>query len=258
MFSSKRSKRLRLDLLLVERGLVESRARAQALVMAGKVFSGEQRLDKAGVQLPADAPLVVRGADHPWVSRGGVKLAHALDHFRIDPAGRVCLDVGASTGGFTDVLLTRDAAKVYAVDVGRGQLAWKLRNGPHVVVLEGVNARRLSRADVPEPVGIIVCDVSFIGLETVLPAPLALAAPGAALVALIKPQFEAGPEKVGKGGVVRDAAVRREVCDRSRAWLAARPGWRVAGLTESPITGADGNVEHFIAARYGGGELRKN
>ena len=256
MGSAKGAKRLRLDVLLVERGLAESRARAQALVMAGKVFSGERRFDKAGAQLLADAPLEVRGADHPWVSRGGVKLAHALDHFRIDPAGCVSLDVGASTGGFTDVLLTRGAAKVYAVDVGRGQLAWKLRNDPRVVVLEGVNARRLSGAEVLEPVDLIVCDASFIGLETVLPAPLALAAPEAWLVALIKPQFEAGPEKVGKGGVVRDAAVRREVCDRVHAWLDSRPGWRCAGVTMSPITGADGNVEHFIAARYGGGELR--
>ncbi|MCH9019074.1 MAG: TlyA family RNA methyltransferase [Proteobacteria bacterium] len=243
----------RLDQLLVDRGLAGSRARAQALVIAGKVFSGARRLDKPGTKLAANTPLEVRGPDHPWVSRGGVKLAHALDHFAIDPEGLVALDVGASTGGFTDVLLARGAAKVYAVDVGRGQLAWKLRQDARVVVLEGVNARYLAGADVPEPIGIIVCDASFIGLETVLPAPLALAGRDAWLVALIKPQFEAGRGKVGKGGVVRDAEVRREVCERIRAWLAARPGWRVAGLTESPITGADGNVEYLIAARHGGG-----
>ena len=245
----RRGGKLRLDQVLVDRGLVESRARAQALVMAGKVFSGERRLDKPGVRLAADAPLSVRGPDHPWVSRGGLKLAHALDHFGIAPAGAVALDVGASTGGFTDVLLACGAARVYAVDVGRGQLAWKLRQDPRVVVLEGVNARHIGRADVPEPVQLIICDASFIGLETVLPAPLALAAPGARLVALIKPQFEAGRARVGKGGVVRDAAVRAEVCARIRAWLDDRPGWRVVGLTESPITGAEGNVEYLIAAR---------
>ena len=251
--AAERGAKPRLDQLLVDRGLAESRARAQALVIAGKVFSGARRLDKPGTKLAVDTPLEVRGPDHPWVSRGGVKLAHALDHFAIDPDGLVALDVGASTGGFTDVLLARGAAKVYAVDVGRGQLAWKLRQDARVVVLEGVNARYLAGADVPEPIGIIVCDASFIGLETVLPAPLALAGRDAWLVALIKPQFEAGRGKVGKGGVVRDAEVRREVCERIRAWLAARPGWRVAGLTESPITGADGNVEYLIAARHGGG-----
>ena len=250
--------KLRLDQLLVERGLADSRSRAQALVMAGKAFAGERRLDKAGARVAADSPLEVRGRGHPWVSRGGIKLAHALDRFAIDPEGEVALDVGASTGGFTDVLLARGAARVYAVDVGRGQLAWKLRQDSRVVVLEGVNARRLSRAEVPEPVDLIVCDASFIGLETVLPAPLALAAPGARLVALIKPQFEAGRENVGKGGVVRDAAVRSEVCDRIRAWLGARPGWTVAGLTESPITGADGNVEYFIGARHVGGAATNN
>ncbi len=202
--------------------------------------------------IAAAGAIEVRGRDHPWASRGGIKLAHALDHFRIDPAGAVCLDIGASTGGFTDVLLARGAARVYAVDVGRGQLAWKLRQDPRVVVLEGVNARYLTSSETPEPVGLITCDVSFIGLETVLPAPLTLAAPGAALVALIKPQFEAGRENVGKGGVVRDPEVRREVCERIRDWLAAQPGWGVLGLTESPITGADGNVEHFIAARHEG------
>ena len=240
----------RLDQLLVDRGLAESRARAQALVMAGKVFAGETRLDKPGTKIAGDTPLKVRGPDHPWVSRGGLKLAHGLDHFSIDPAGAVALDVGASTGGFTDVLLARGAAKVYAVDVGRGQLAWKLRQNSRVVVLEGVNARTLSAAEVPEPVDLIVCDASFIGLATVLPAALALAAPDARVVALVKPQFEAGPDKVGKGGIVRDAAVHSEVCGRIRAWLDGLPDWRVLGLTESPITGAGGNVEFLIAARH--------
>ena len=242
------SKKQRLDTTLVERGLAESRARAQALVMAGLVFSGETRLDKPGTSIAADTPLEVRGADHPWVSRGGLKLAHALDHFAIDPAGRIALDVGASTGGFTDVLLSRGVARVYAVDVGHGQLAWKLRQDPRVTVMEGVNARHLTAADIPEPPGIVVCDASFIGLETVLPAALALAAPGAVLVALIKPQFEAGRANVGKGGIVRDPAVHDAVRARIAAWLAARPGWSVLGIADSPITGQDGNREFLIAA----------
>ncbi len=242
----------RADQLLVERGLAESRARAQALIMAGQVLNGTRRVEKAGETLPEDAPLAVRGQDHPWVSRGGIKLAHGLDHFAIDPVGLVCLDLGASTGGFTDVLLARGAARVYAVDVGQGQLAWKLRGDPRVVVLEKTNARYLSAEQVPEPVGLITCDASFIGLRTLLPAPLALAAPGARLVALIKPQFEVGKERVGKGGVVRDPALHREVCEAIRGWLAARPGWRVLGLTESPITGPEGNREFLIAAARDG------
>jgi 23S rRNA (cytidine1920-2'-O)/16S rRNA (cytidine1409-2'-O)-methyltransferase len=243
--------RRRADQLLVERGLAESRAKAQALILAGLVFSGEARIDKPGTALRMDAALEVRGQDHPWVSRGGVKLDHALAHFAIDPKGLVCLDVGASTGGFTDVLLTRGAAKVYAVDVGHGQLAWKLRQDARVVVLERSNARHLTRAEVPEPVQLIACDASFIGLETVLPAPLALAAPGAWLVALIKPQFEVGKERVGKGGVVRDPALHAEVCERIAGWLGAQPGWRVLGVTQSPIAGPEGNIEFLIAARHG-------
>jgi 23S rRNA (cytidine1920-2'-O)/16S rRNA (cytidine1409-2'-O)-methyltransferase len=244
-----KSTKQRLDQLLVERGLAESRTRAQALVLAGKVFSDDRRLDKPGLSLAADAPLRLKGADHPWVSRGGVKLAHALEHFSIDPAGRVCLDVGASTGGFTDVLLARGAARVYAVDVGRGQLDWKLRNDDRVVVLERTNARHLDRGHVPEEADILVCDASFIGLTTILPAPMALAAPGAVLVALVKPQFEVGKGRVGKGGVVRDSALHREVCEDIEAWLAAQSGWRVLGLTESPLTGPSGNKEFLIAAR---------
>jgi len=244
------SSRQRADLALVERGLAPSRARAQALILAGRVFSGEKRVDKAGDSIAADAPLDVRGGDHPWVSRGGLKLAHALAHFALDPSGRICLDVGASTGGFTDVLLAGGAARVYAVDVGHGQLAWKLRNDPRVVVLERTNARNLTADLVPERPAAIVCDASFIGLATVLAVPLMLAAPAAWLVALVKPQFEVGKGRVGKGGVVRDPALHEEVCTRARDWLAAQPGWRVLGLTESPITGPEGNREFLLAGQH--------
>jgi 23S rRNA (cytidine1920-2'-O)/16S rRNA (cytidine1409-2'-O)-methyltransferase len=238
----------RADRLLVDRGLAESGARAQALIAAGLVFSGERRIDKPGLGLAPDAPLEVRGRDHSWVSRGGLKLVHALDHFAIDPAGLVCLDIGASTGGFTEVLLARGAARVYAVDVGRGQLAEALREDERVVVLEATNARYLSREQVPDPVSLLTCDVSFIGLRTVLPAPLVLARPGARLIALIKPQFEVGKARVGKGGVVRDPALHREVCEEIGAWLAEQLGWRVRGLTESPIRGPEGNREFLITA----------
>ncbi len=246
--------RPRLDQVLVERGLAETRSQAQALVMAGKVYSGTRRLDKPGHRIAADQPIEVRGRPHPWVSRGGLKLAGALEHFGIEVGGRVALDIGASTGGFTDVLLAGGAARVYAVDVGRGQLAWKLRQDDRVVVLEGVNARHLGPENVPERVGIVVCDASFIGLELVLPAALALAGPGAHLVALIKPQFEVGKGRVGKGGVVRDPALHEEVVARIRAWLEGPMGWRVIGVTESPIRGADGNLEFLIAARKPGEE----
>ncbi len=240
--------RQRADVLLTERGLVESRARAQALILAGKVFSGDRRVAKAGDQMAPDAPLEVRGQDHPWVSRGGIKLAHALELFGLSPAGLVCLDIGASTGGFTDVLLTHGAARVHAVDVGHGQLAWKLRSDPRVVVHEKTNARHLTAAAIGEPAGALVCDASFIGLRTLLPAPLALCAPGAWAVALIKPQFEAGPDQVGSKGVVRDPGVHAAVCDTVQAWWAALPGWRVAGVAPSPITGPEGNREFLIAA----------
>ena len=234
----------RADQLLVEQGLAESRAKAQALILAGLVSAAGRRIDKAGMSLAEDAELTVAGRDHLWVSRGGLKLVQALDHF--------ALDIGASTGGFTDVLLARGASLVHAVDVGRGQLAWKLRQDPRVVVHEGVNARYLSRAEIAEPIDLVTCDASFIGLQTVLPAPLALAAEHAALVALIKPQFEAGPKEVGKGGVVRDPAVHRAVCERIAAWLGAQPGWHVLGVTESPITGPAGNREFLIYARREG------
>jgi 23S rRNA (cytidine1920-2'-O)/16S rRNA (cytidine1409-2'-O)-methyltransferase len=238
----------RADQLLVERGLAESRAKAQALILAGLVFSGERKVEKAGQALDPDAALAVRGKEHPWVSRGGVKLAHALDHFGWDVAGAVALDVGASTGGFTDVLLQKGAAKVFAVDVGTNQLAWSLRQDPRVVVHEQTNARYLTGEIVTEPIDIVTCDASFIGLAKVLDAALGFARPGGRLIALVKPQFEAERDEIGKGGVVRDPAVHERVCAAAAEWLESR-GWEVAGVTRSPITGPEGNVEFLIAAR---------
>ncbi|WP_085219463.1 TlyA family RNA methyltransferase [Allosphingosinicella indica] len=240
----------RADQLLVERGLVESRARAQALILAGAVFSGERKIDKAGQPLAADAPLEVRGRDHPWVSRGGIKLAHALDHFGWDVTGAVGLDVGSSTGGFTDVLLQRGAAKVFAIDVGTNQLAWKLRSDPRVIVHEQTNARYLTREIVPDPVDIVVCDASFISLSKVLDTALDMAAERARLVALVKPQFEAERSEIGKGGVVRDPAVHLRVCEDAARWVESRQ-WCVEGIVESPIQGPEGNVEFLLAAVRG-------
>lgn len=239
--------KLRADALMVVRGLAESRTRAQAMILAGVVESSGRRVEKPGDTLVADAELSVRGADHPWVSRGGVKLSHGLDHFAIDPKGLVCLDVGASTGGFTDVLLSRGASRIYAVDVGHGQLAWKLRQDPRVVVLERTNARYLTRAEIPDAPALVVCDASFIGLEVVLPAALDLAADSAVLVALIKPQFEAGKGRT-KGGVVRDPDIHAEVCARVRSWIESK-GWDVLGVVESPLLGPEGNKEFLLAAR---------
>jgi len=243
------SAKRRVDLLLVERGLAESRARAQALILAGLVYAGDRRIDKAGDTLASDTALMVKARDHPWVSRGGVKLAHALDYFAVDVSGQIALDIGASTGGFTDVLVSRGARRVYAVDVGHGQLAWKLRQDARVVVHERLNARALTRLHVPEPVDVITCDASFIGLATVLPAALALAAEHAVLIALIKPQFEAGREHVGKGGVVRDTAIHRAVCDHIKGWVVVQPYWAVVGIAESPILGPEGNREFLLCAR---------
>ena len=239
--------KVRIDQLLVERGLAESRTRAQALVMAGHVMLGDKKADKPGLQVAEDAEISVKGQDHPWVSRGGIKLAHALEHFGIDVTGSVAIDVGSSTGGFTDVLLNKGAAKVYAVDSGTNQLAWKLRQDPRVIVHEQTSARILTAEHVQEPVDIIVCDASFISLSKVLERPMTFAKPEAQLVALIKPQFEAGRGEVGKGGVVRDSAVHQRVCDDVSAWLES-VGWRVAGLTESPITGPKSNVEFLVWA----------
>ena len=241
----------RADQLVVDRGLADSRARAQALILAGLVYSGERKIAKAGEALAADAPLEVRGKEHPWVSRGGIKLAHGLDHFGWDVAGAVALDVGSSTGGFTDVLLQRGAARVFAVDVGTNQLAWSLRNDPRVVVHEKTNARYLTDAVVTEPVDMIVCDASFIGLAKVLDTALDFARPGGRLVALVKPQFEAERAEIGKSGVVRDPAVHARVCEAVADWLRGR-GWRVEGVTASPITGPEGNVEFLIGAERSG------
>ena len=240
--------KLRADQMLVDRGLAETRSKAQALILAGLVFSGERKIDKAGQTLPEDAPLEVRGRGHPWVSRGGIKLAHALEQFGWDVTGAVALDVGSSTGGFTDVLLQRGAARVFAVDVGTNQLAWKLRQDPRVVVHEQTNARYLTDAVVTEPVDIIVCDASFISLAKVLDQAIDFAKPGGRLVALVKPQFEAGREEIGKGGVVKDPAVHDRVCRAAAEWVESR-GWAVTGIIESPITGPEGNVEFLLAAR---------
>jgi 23S rRNA (cytidine1920-2'-O)/16S rRNA (cytidine1409-2'-O)-methyltransferase len=244
--------KLRADQLLADRGLAESRTRAQALIMAGLVFAGGAKVAKAGQMLLDDAQIDVRGRDHPWVSRGGVKLAHGLDNFGWDVAGAVAIDVGSSTGGFTDVLLTRGVARVYAVDSGTNQLSWKLREDPRVVVLERTSARILTPAHISEPVDLIVCDASFIGLAKVLERPLTFAKPGARLLALVKPQFEAGRDEVGKGGVVRDPIVHARVCEEVAGWL-SQQGWDVLGVTPSPITGPEGNIEFLLAARKAAG-----
>jgi 23S rRNA (cytidine1920-2'-O)/16S rRNA (cytidine1409-2'-O)-methyltransferase len=218
--------------------------------MAGLVFAGERRVLKAGETIPADTLLDVRGKDHPWVSRGGLKLDHGLTHFGIDPAGRTCLDIGSSTGGFTDVLLSRGAARVYAVDVGTNQLAWKLRQDPRVVVHEQTNARHLDSGHIPEPIDLLVCDASFIALHKVLEKAVDFVRPGGRAILLVKPQFEAGRAEVGKGGVVRDEAVHDRVCVQAQDWITGR-GWRVIGLTPSPITGPEGNVEFLLGAEKG-------
>ena len=241
------AKKRRLDQMLVDRGLVESRTRAQALVMAGVVFSGETKLSKSGQQLPEDSPLEVRGRDHPWVSRGGIKLAHAIAHFDLDPTGITAMDIGSSTGGFTDVLLHKGAAHVFAVDSGTNQLAWKLRQDPRVSVLEQTSARIITRAMIDRPCSWVVCDASFISLAKVLETPLELATRECRMVALIKPQFEVGREEVGKGGVVRDPALHQRVCDEVVTWAEGKE-FTVQGVVESPITGPEGNVEFLISA----------
>lgn len=217
--------------------------------MAGLVYLGEKKLDKAGLELAEDAAITMRGKEHPWVSRGGMKLAKALTEFSIHAMGVVAMDVGSSTGGFTDVLLTNGAAKVYAVDVGTGQLDPKIRHDTRVVVMEQTNARHLTRAMVADALDLIVCDASFISLKKVLPAALALAKETAQLVALIKPQFEVGKAEVSRGkGVITDPALHAAVCDDIRTWISGE-GWSVAGMTESPITGPKGNKEFLLYAR---------
>ena len=249
-------KRTRIDQLIVERGEAESRTRAQALVMAGLVFAGPpgklQRISKPGEKVAGDWAVEVRGRDHPWVGRGGIKLAHAIEHFALDPSGAVAMDIGSSTGGFTQVLLHHGAAHVFAVDVGTNQLDWKLRQDARITVLEQTNARALTEDLIDRPCNWVVCDASFIGLAKVLEVPLALAAPDCRLVALIKPQFEVARHEVGKGGIVREPELRQRVCDEVTAWLEAG-GWRIEGLTESPITGTEGNVEFLVNAARGSG-----
>jgi 23S rRNA (cytidine1920-2'-O)/16S rRNA (cytidine1409-2'-O)-methyltransferase len=240
----------RVDQVLVDRGLAESRSRAQALIMAGLVYAGERKVAKAGETIAADTPLEVRGKLHPWVSRGGLKLVGGLDHFGFDPRGSTCLDVGSSTGGFTDVLLSRGASRVYAVDVGTNQLAWKLRQDDRVTVLEQTNARHLGEEQIPEPIDLLVCDASFIALHKVLEKAVDFVRPGGHALLLIKPQFEAGRSEVGKGGVVRDPAVHERVVMAAKGWIASR-GWNVLGVTRSPITGPEGNVEFLLAAQKG-------
>lgn len=247
--------KVRADQLIVDRGLAESRTRAQALILAGLAFVGDRKIDKAGQALADDAAISVKGRDHPWVSRGGIKLDHALAHLGWDVTGAVAIDVGSSTGGFTDVLLSRGAARVYAVDSGTNQLAWKLRQDPRVIVHEQTSARILTADHVPEPVDLIVCDASFIPLAKVLPVPLGFARPGARLVALVKPQFEAERGEIGKKGVVRDPAVHARVCDAAAQWIVSF-GWCVVSVVPSPITGPEGNVEFLLAATRGEGDER--
>lgn len=240
--------KLRADQLLVNAGLVDSQARAQALILAGLVYCGDRKVEKAGQPFAPDAVLDVRGKDHPWVSRGGIKLDHALTHFGWDVTGLIAMDVGSSTGGFSDVLLSRGAAKVYAVDSGTNQLAWKLRQDPRVIVHEQTSARVLTETHIPERIDLIVCDASFIRLSKVLLRPMAFAKPGAGLIALIKPQFEAERDEIGLGGVVRDPDIHQRVCSEAESWLTGL-GWDVQGVTQSPIKGPEGNIEFLIAAR---------
>ncbi|MEI6730307.1 MAG: TlyA family RNA methyltransferase [Pseudomonadota bacterium] len=220
-------------------------------MVTGKVYLGEVKLDKPGHLVASDVEITMREAEHNWVSRGGMKLAHAIEEFKLEVKGKIGLDIGSSTGGFTDVLLFHGASKVYSVDVGHGQLDWKLRQNPHVVVMEKTNARSLTSEIIDCTPQIIVCDASFISLKTVLPASLALASKDAILVALIKPQFEVGKANVGKGGVVRDSSLHQQVCEEIRIWLEEQ-NWQVAGITTSPITGPKGNIEFLIVARNTG------
>jgi 23S rRNA (cytidine1920-2'-O)/16S rRNA (cytidine1409-2'-O)-methyltransferase len=243
-------RRLRADRLLVDRGLAESLVRAQAVIMAGQAFLDTKRIDKAGDLIPENGAVSLKGQDHPWVSRGGLKLAHGLAHFGFSAAGRTAIDVGASTGGFTDVLLANGATRVYAVDVGHGQLAWKLRSDSRVVVLEKTNARLITAQQIPDRIEALVCDASFIGLRSLLPAPLGLCAPGAWAIALIKPQFEATRAEIGPKGVITDPAVRARYCAEIEAWWTGQPGWTVKGIVESPITGPEGNHEYLIGAEF--------
>lgn len=243
-----KKEKIRLDKLLVNRGLAANRSKAQALAMAGCVFQGEQRLNKPGQLMPVKVEITLRGQIHRWASRGGLKLEYGLNHFGLIIQGLTALDIGSSTGGFTDVLLVNGASRVYAVDVGYGQLLPRLRYDPRVVILERTNARYLTAMQVPEPIDLVVCDVSFIGLRVVLPASLSLTHHGTQLLALIKPQFEVSKDQIGKKGVVYDYSLQVEACVRITSWLASMPGWHVLGVIESPIVGAEGNREFLVYA----------
>ena len=242
------TKKQRLDVIITERGLVPSRARAQALILAGKIRLNGEVESKAGTQVDPEAAIEIIEKDHPWVSRGALKLVAALDEFDIDPAELDCLDVGASTGGFTDVLLERGARRVIALDVGRGQLDWRLRNDPRVLVMEGVNARHLGAETLPFSAALATVDVSFISLRLIVPALLPHLAAEAWLICLVKPQFEAGREQVGKGGIVRDESIRRETID-STVRAIEDLGLEFVGLVESPIRGQKGNLEELAVFR---------
>jgi 23S rRNA (cytidine1920-2'-O)/16S rRNA (cytidine1409-2'-O)-methyltransferase len=246
-FPMKRAGKIRLDQMLVARGLVDSREKAQALILAGQVLVNGQKGDKPGHAFPDDCRIDLLER-MPYVSRGGFKLAAALDHFSIEVREKICLDVGASTGGFTDCLLQRGAARVWAIDVGHGQIDWKLRNDPRVVVEEGVNARYLKPADYPQPFDLAVCDASFISTTLLIPAIAPLVSFNGELVILVKPQFEVGREQVGKGGIVRDPDLHRAACDRVRAAVEA-VGFRTA-ILESPILGAEGNREFLLYGHH--------
>ena len=249
MTEKTKSKKVRLDVLVHEQGHAPSREKAQAMIMAGLVLIGDQRMTKPGVKVGDDAVLIIKGKTHPYVSRGGLKLAAAFEHYAdLMPEGFTAIDVGASTGGFTDVMLRHGASKVFAVDVGHGQLDWSLRNDDRVVVMEKTNARHLTEEDIPFGIDMVVCDASFISLKKVLPASMALARSGAVLAALIKPQFEVGRGDVGKGGVVRDPALHQAVQDDIAAWLDQDMSWEVRGIVPSPITGPEGNKEFIIVA----------
>ncbi len=240
----------RADVALVEKKLVINRTRAAALIMAGKVYSKQKRINKAGELISLSQELEIREPDHPWVGRGGIKLAFGLEYFGFSTKSQTCIDLGASTGGFTDVLLHHGAKKIFSVDVGYGQIAQKLRNNPRVVVMERTNGRYLNRDLIADPIGGIVCDASFIGLKTILEASLKLADHSCWLIALIKPQFEVGPKNVGRRGVVRNEEERSRVCKEIHYWLSEKPRWQVNGIVESPITGANGNIEYLIGAQH--------
>jgi 23S rRNA (cytidine1920-2'-O)/16S rRNA (cytidine1409-2'-O)-methyltransferase len=239
------TKKSRLDTLLVQRGLVESRARAQAMIMAGLVYVEDVKVEKAGQQVDPDAQVTLRGPDHPYVSRGGVKLAGGLDKLGVDPSGLVCIDVGQSTGGFTDCLLSRGATKVYGIDVGYGQLAMKIRNDPRVVAIERTNFRKFDPDSLPEKVDLVVSDASFISLTLLMPVAVKCCKPGGKLLLLIKPQFEVGKKNVGAGGVVREPELHKKAVDRITNYAKNDLGLEVEGTVESPIQGPKGNREFF-------------